>query len=262
MSDVKSNRQARILAELDNTPSLRVAELAQKLGVSTETIRRDLDALTGQGLLNRTYGGAIRPLSTEPPVQERQALFIAERARIAAATLPLISTAKVLIISSGATTVHVARHIAASMKELTVIAHSFAVAKALSVNPGIKILMLPGNYNAEEDTMLGAHTVAFLNQLHADAAILGASGLAGDGPSDALLETGAVYTAMMARAVKTILVADHSKFPLLYPARYAAWRQISDLVTDRPPSGGLAAALQENGVVITCAGEAAKPPGE
>jgi len=252
MSTMKSNRQTRILAELSHTPSLRVAELAQKLDVSTETIRRDLDALTEQGLLNRTYGGAIRPLSSEPPVQERHALFITERERIAAAVLPLIAAAKVLIIGSGATTVHVAHKIAAQMRDLTVIAHSFGVARALSVNPGIRILMLPGNYNADEDTMLGAHTVSFLTYLHADAAILGASGLAGDGPSDALLETGAVYTAMMARAAKTILVADHSKFSLLYPARYAAWRQISDLVTDHPPEAALSAALKDNGVTIHC----------
>lgn len=258
MSNVKSNRQTRILAELDNTPSLRVAELAQKLAVSTETIRRDLDALTEQGLLNRTYGGAIRPSSFEPPVQERRALFVAERARIAAATLPLIASAKVLIIGSGATTAHVAHLIAAQLKDLTVIAHSFGVAQALSVNPTIKVLMLPGVYNLDEDTMLGAHTVGFLNHLHADTAILGASGLAGDGPSDALLETGAVYTAMMGRAAKTIVVADHSKFSLLYPARYAAWRQIGGLVTDRSPEGALRTALSENGVAVTCASEGAE----
>ncbi|HQT37805.1 MAG TPA: DeoR/GlpR family DNA-binding transcription regulator [Acidocella sp.] len=252
MSLVKSTRHTRILTELDNTPSLRVAELAQKLSVSTETIRRDLDALTRQGLLNRTYGGAIRPLSSEPPVQERQHLFIAEREQMAAAVLPLIKLAKVLIIGSGATTVHVAHRIALEMKNLTVIAHSFGVAQALTVNPSIKILVLPGNYNAAEATTQGAHTVAFLDHFHADAAILGASGLSSDGPSDALLETGAVYTAMIARAAKTIVVADHSKFSQLFPARYAAWRQISALVTDRRPEGDLLKALHENRVTINC----------
>ncbi len=251
MSSVKSERHARILGELVTTPSLRIAELAQKLSVSTETIRRDLDDLTQQGLLDRTYGGAIRRLSAEPPVQERHALFIAERARIAAAALPLIAPAKMLMIGSGATTTHVAHAIAAAMKDITVIAHSFAVARALSVNRRIKILMLPGDYNADEDTMLGGHTVGFLNKLHADFAILGASGLSDDGPSDALLETGAVYSAMIARAARTMIVADHSKFALLYPANYSSWRQIGDLVTDRQPQGSLRASLIENGVAIT-----------
>jgi DeoR/GlpR family transcriptional regulator of sugar metabolism len=136
MSNLKSIRQSRILAELGNTPSLRIADLALKLAVTTETIRRDLDAMTRQGLLNRTYGGAIRPTNSEPPVHERDALFIAERERIADAVMPLIQSAKVVIISSGATAVHVARRLAAEMKELTVIAHSFGVVQALALNPG------------------------------------------------------------------------------------------------------------------------------
>jgi DeoR/GlpR family transcriptional regulator of sugar metabolism len=250
MSNLKSIRQSRILAELGNTPSLRIADLASKLTVSTETIRRDLDALTRQGLLNRTYGGAIRPSGSEPPVHERDALFVAERERIADHVLPLIQSAKVVIFSSGSTVVHVARRLAGQMKDLTVIAHSFGVAQVLASNPTIKVLMLPGEYNADEGSMVGAHTVAFLNNFHADFAILGASGVAADGPSDALLETGVVLTTMVARAAKTIVVADHSKFLLVYPARYAAWRQISNLVTDRRPEGTLLDGLKENGVTI------------
>ncbi|MEO1471819.1 MAG: DeoR family transcriptional regulator, partial [Pseudomonadota bacterium] len=58
MSRNKTARQRRILVELEGRPSLRVVELAERLAVSAETIRRDLDDLTGQGLLERTYGGA------------------------------------------------------------------------------------------------------------------------------------------------------------------------------------------------------------
>lgn len=63
--------------------------LARRLDVSTETIRRDLDELTEQGVLNRTYGGAVRSLSTEPSITERHTLFVAERERIAKASVPL-----------------------------------------------------------------------------------------------------------------------------------------------------------------------------
>lgn len=253
MRQVKSLRQSQILAALDGTPSLRVAELAQKLAVSTETIRRDLDELTRQGLLNRTYGGAVRPLGGEPPVYERHALFVPERERIAKATMPLLGGAKILIIGSGSTTVHVAHRIAAQAKDLTVIAHSFGVASALAVNPTIKVLMLPGTYEVHEGTMLGAHTVGFLNHLYADLAILGASGLGGDGPSDALLETGAVYSAMMTRAAQTLIVADHSKFGLIFPARYASWRQVSHLVTDKSPDPALQTQLSQSGVALSVA---------
>lgn len=250
MKRTKAVRQSQILTELNGMPSLRVAELARRLAVSTETIRRDLDEMTGQGLLNRTYGGAIRPLSTEPSVSERHTLFIAERERIAKATVQLIKGARILMIGSGSTTVHVARRIAVEMKNITVITHSFGVATVLAINPTINVLMLPGDYQATEGATVGAHTVSFLNGFYADYTLLGASGLAPDGPSDALLECGAVYSAMVARAANTVVSADHSKHDRIFPARYAPWRQISHLVSDVAPNGLLLANLEQSGVRV------------
>ena len=250
MKRPKSERQARILAELNSAPSLRVAELAGRLGVSTETIRRDLDEMTEQGLLNRTYGGATRPLGKEPSISERHTLFVAERERIARATMPLIKGDRVLMIGSGSTTTHVAQRIAIEMRDITVITHAFGVATLLSINPTIKVLMLPGDYHATEGSTVGAHTIAFLSSFYADHAILGASGLMPEGPSDASIECGAVYSAIVSRSASSILVADHSKQDRTFAARYANWRQISHLVTDVAPKGPLAAALQQAKVAI------------
>jgi DeoR/GlpR family transcriptional regulator of sugar metabolism len=250
MKQEKTARQRQILATLDVAPSLRVAELAQRLRVSTETIRRDLDAMTQAGLLNRTYGGAVRPLGSEPAVAERQSMFVAERRRIAAATMPLLQGARVLILGSGSTLVHVAHEVAARMHGIMVITHSFGVTAALAANPSIKILLLPGEYNATEGTVLGGHTVAFLQNLYADVTVLGASGLTGEGPNDALPESAAVYTAMAARAARTIITADHSKFNRVFTARYAAWRQVAHLVTDLAPDGPLAWGLEDEGVGV------------
>ncbi|SIR24706.1 transcriptional regulator, DeoR family [Rhizobium sp. RU20A] len=253
MKKPKSLRQERILTELTQAPSLRVAELARRLDVSTETIRRDLDELTGQGLLNRTYGGAVRSLSTEPSVTERHMLFVAERERIARAAVQILKGARVLMIGSGATTVHTARRIAVEMKDITVLTHSFGVATVLAINPTIKVIMLPGDYHATEGATVGAHAVTFLHGFNADVAVLGASGLGSDGPSDALIECGAVYSTMMARSARTLVVADHSKHDRLFPARYAPWGAISDLVTDAAPVAPLRDRLIANAVTVTLA---------
>lgn len=250
MKRSKSERQVRILTELNGAPSLRVAELARRLDVSTETIRRDLDEMTEQGLLNRTYGGATRPLGKEPSITERHTLYVAERERIAKTMMPLIKGDRVLMIGSGSTTTHVARRIAIEMRDITVITHSFGVATLLSINPTIKVLMLPGDYDSLEGATVGAHTVSFLNNFYADHAILGASGLMPEGPSDALLECSAVYSAIVSRSASSILVADHSKHDSMFAARYANWRQIGHLVTDRPPEGPLATALHQAKVDI------------
>ncbi|TPW32563.1 DeoR/GlpR transcriptional regulator [Martelella alba] len=249
----KSERQAQILTELNGTASLRVAELARRMDVSTETIRRDLDEMTEQGLLNRTYGGATRSLSSEPAVSERHTLFISERERIAKATIPLIRDARILMIGSGSTTVHVARRIAVEMRDITVLTHAFGVATVLSMNPTIKVLMLPGDYHADEGATVGVHTVSFLNDYFADAAILGASGLAEDGPTDALIECASVYSAMVLRSSRTIVTADHSKHGRIFPARYSSWKKLDQLVTDMAPTGSLARALTQHNIDVTIA---------
>lgn len=248
MSRNKASRQQQILMQLAQRPSLRVSELAQLMSVSAETIRRDLDDLNGDGLIDRTYGGAVRRLTAEPALNERQGLLVREREAIAKAACPVLAEARHLMLGSGATTVHIARRIAIDMRDLTVITHSFGVATALALNPTIEIVMVPGRYFASEGAQHGAEALRFLETLRADWAVLGASGLSPEGPSDALLDAGNVYAAMLARAARGMIVADASKFDLVFPAAWARWEALDMLVTDATPGRGLAAALAAAGV--------------
>jgi DeoR/GlpR family transcriptional regulator of sugar metabolism len=249
----KSARQSRILQELEEGPSLRVADLAALLSVTTETIRRDLDELTALGRLNRTYGGAVRPLSSEPNVTERHHLFVAERERIARAASRLVKPGQVLMIGSGSTTVHTARRIAADHRDLVVFTHSFGVATVMAGNPTIRIQMAPGLYVGSEGATVGVHTRSFLDDFSADLAILGASGLTPEGANDALIDAAAVYAGMIARSAGTMVVADHSKFERTFPARFGTWNDIGRLVTDRPVEGALRAAIDRAGAEILVA---------
>lgn len=242
MSRTKRARQARILAEIVHTPSLRVVDLARLHGVSTETIRRDLDALTQAGHLNRTYGGAVAA-PAEPSLSERHRLYVGEREAIARRTVDLVKDGTVFFIGSGATTVHVARCMAATLKHISVFTHSFSVATALAMNPDIRVHVLAGEYVASEGAMVGSATLAQLHEIHADWAIVGASGLDADGPTEALLECSQVYRAMLNRARATVVVADHSKFGQRYPGQYADWPQIDHVVCDARPDAELHAAI-------------------
>lgn len=111
--------------------------------MSTETVRRDLAELTKEGLISRTYGGAVRRSSLEPGLNERHALLVEERQAIARAAVADLAGARHLMIGSGATTVHVARRLAFEMNNLTVITHSFGVATVLSLNPTIRVMVTP-----------------------------------------------------------------------------------------------------------------------
>ncbi|MBN8912929.1 MAG: DeoR/GlpR transcriptional regulator [Rhizobiales bacterium] len=240
----KSVRQREIVSLLSDQPTLRVSELAEALSVTTETIRRDLDELTGKGVISRTYGGAILRKAAEPSVAQRHTLLVEERTRIARTACQMCDDARVFMLGSGATTLHVARRMALVMRDITVITHSFAIATALATNPTITVLITPGFYHAGEGAAYGAQTLRFLEQYNAQWVILGASGLAPEGASDALIEMADVYSTMIERGNRRMIVADSSKFNQMFTARYAGWTQVDVLVTDEAPKSALLKAMR------------------
>jgi DeoR/GlpR family transcriptional regulator of sugar metabolism len=250
MTTKKKRRQVEIVTLLSRHPTLRVNELAEKLCVTSETIRRDLDQMHTNGLLERTYGGAILQMPNEPGLNVRHKLLVREREAIAKQVIREIKGGRHFMIGSGATTVHIARRMAAELTDITVIVHSFGVATELVHNPTIQVLMAPGFYSADEGANHGAHTISFLNSFWADYAIMSASGLLAEGPCDALVDAGEVYKTMISRSFKTVLAADKSKFNLKFSSQYARWGEIDYLVTDQNPTGKLASALARNDVEI------------
>jgi DeoR/GlpR family transcriptional regulator of sugar metabolism len=249
----KSLRHQRILAQLEAAPTLRASELAVALGVSGETIRRDLMELHKQGYINRTYGGASRPFALEAARSDRRQAMIVEREAIAAAISAIILPKEVLMLGGGATTFHVARFLAAHNRDITVITHDFASATALGMNASIRVLCCAGRLHPEEGYLLGSQTIASLNGYEANRAIVGASGIGARGIYCTDEEAGAVFTAMIQRAAEAIVVADHTKFDQLAVANCSRWDAIDRLVTDRRPVGALADALRVSGTEVIVA---------
>jgi DeoR/GlpR family transcriptional regulator of sugar metabolism len=246
----KSDRQARIVAELRAAPTLRVNELSARLDVSAETVRRDLADLDERGLISRTYGGAMRTIAFEPALAEREALMLAEREQIATLAVQLVGVNDILMIGGGATTLLFARRLAAERNHLTVITHSLSIATALGVNPLHKVLMLPGQYDGREGLIHGPDTIDALQRFHANKAFLGASGLTTEGPNDAGMGPGLVYGAMMRRSAGTVILADHSKFDRPSLAVYGQWSGAVTLVSDAAPAGELAEVLAAAGARV------------
>lgn len=251
----KAERQQRIVRDLGTAPSMRVHDLAERLAVSTETIRRDLAELEEQGLISRTYGGAIRPVTMEPALAERERLMVPERRRIAEAAVARVARDDILMIGGGATTLHFAHRLAARGGPLTVITHAPSIAMALAADPLIKVMMLPGLYDGREGLIHGPDTIDALNRFRANIAVLGATGLTPEGPNDAALGPGLTYGAMMRRSAETMVVADNRKFDCPSLTVYGPWRTSVTLVSDRAPAGALAAALEEAGSRVVVAEE-------
>jgi DeoR/GlpR family transcriptional regulator of sugar metabolism len=148
---------------------------------------------------------------------------------------------------------HVARRLAACTHDITVITHDFAIAGALAINPSIRILCCAGRYHGAEGYVFGSQTIASLNSYEANRAIVGATGVGAGGVNDADDEAGAIYGAMVRRAVEAIIVADHTKFGQRALAVFAEWTDIECLVTDRRPAGALATALRKAGTEVIVA---------
>jgi len=250
----KTERQSRISGALRASPALRVNELAALLKVSTETIRRDLTEMGDAGLLNRTYGGAMRPVAFEPAVTVREGLLVEERERIAELAVRQVQANDILMIGGGATTLHFARKLAAMVDHLTIITHGLSVAMALATNSTHRVQILPGQYDGREGLIYGPDTIDALSRFRANKAFLGASGLTPEGPNDAGLGPGMTYGAIMRRSAASFILADHSKFSRSSLTVFGSWSSDVTLITDRQPTGDLMRAMEKAGSKVLVAG--------
>lgn len=247
----KHARQDRIIALLRANPAVRVADLAREFGVSTETVRRDLDELSGVGAVNRTYGGAARSsMGHEAAVNERLQEHVGERERIAQHASTLVETGDLVMIDGGSTTIHFARQLAAQSRRVTVLTNSLGVAVALGRDPSSNVVLCPGDYHPSEGIVTGPETIAFLDRFFVDRAFIGASGLTEAGPSEAHSGAAWVKRRMLRQAKRSYLLLDSSKFNVLRHELVCPLKEIGDLVTDRRPSGALRTALNKAAVKV------------
>ncbi|KZY47575.1 hypothetical protein A3731_29555 [Roseovarius sp. HI0049] len=242
----KTQRHDQILSILEVNPSIRVAEMADELGVSSETVRRDLTELDETGRIKRTYGGAVRTKAFEPALAERLQLHTKAREQIAQRALERIGDAGSLFISGGATTLHFARALRGIDRQLTVLTPAFSIATELSVNPLIQVMSLPGIVEPREGLVYGSETIKCIKQFRTPIAITGASGVDEEGMSEALLHAGQVYSAMIEAADEALILADASKFGFRSLQRIIDWGPNVTLITDERPPPPLWEAIRQS----------------
>lgn len=244
----KTERQRRIVDRLKRQVTVRILALATEFGVTTETIRRDIDELTGRGLVSRTYGGATSPsLIEEPGYLQRETARVPQRRRIAAAAIGLVSAGDVLMVDSGSTTAQFARALGERSLAVTVLTNGIAVARAADRNDQAKIILCPGEYRERELGVYGEATTDFLGRYRANLAIIGAGGLTAGTVTDQ--DSGACWVkrTMIARAERRVLLIDSAKFGAELFNTICPLADIDDIVTDATPGSAIAAAIAAAG---------------
>ncbi|MEQ1768212.1 MAG: DeoR/GlpR family DNA-binding transcription regulator [Devosia sp.] len=252
----KRDRQQQILDTFRLTPSVRLGELAHHYKVTKETIRRDIDDLTGQGLLARTYGGAVASfMNYEPELRERTRVNPEGRRRMAQKVVDLISDCTIVMIDTGATTAHVCDRLVATVPKtgevtLTAITNSLRNATVLGTNPSIRVILCPGNYDDRENAAFGPQTVEFIGRYFVDAVVMSAGGISGANVTDANSEAAAVKRAMLPQGKRRVLVIEKAKFNLPQFEKVCGVDEVTDIVTDEPLAGDVKSALKATKVHV------------
>jgi DeoR/GlpR family transcriptional regulator of sugar metabolism len=246
---LSERRHQLILRELRANGPVSAATLAETLGVSTATIRRDLLHLDAQGLLTRVYGGAAPVAGHDDPFVEVASVRVTEKDAIAVRAAELVEDGQTVLLDIGTTAHRLARQLRG--RSLTVITSSMAVFDELADDPGIQLLLLGGVLRREYRSLVGFLTEDNLRQIHADQLFLGTSGVRPDGRvMDTTVIEVPVKRAMIAASDQVILLADGAKFPGSGMASVCGPDELDVVVTDAPADARTAARLREAGVTV------------
>jgi DeoR family fructose operon transcriptional repressor len=237
-----------------------VVELAERFGVTTETVRRDLDSLEQAGTLRRVHGGAValeRVSTAEASVFERSGLRADTKQRIAARALDVLGDGfrGSLYLDAGTTTAAVAQLLPARLSatggDAEVVTHSLTLAPALAAADRVALTVIGGRIRGVTAAAVGAATVRSIQSLRPDIVFVGVNGVsAGFGLSTPDPEEAAVKEAIVRAARRVVVVADSTKFQQESLVSFAPLDAVDVLVTDRAPDGELADALASSGVEV------------
>ncbi|HAM26877.1 MAG TPA: DeoR family transcriptional regulator [Microbacteriaceae bacterium] len=228
-------RHAAILALVRDKGTIRVAAVAPMLDVSEITIRRDIDSLVYEGLLERVYGGAKMPaaLSADEPGFERQE---AEKEAIAREALSLVRPGAAIALSAGTTTLRLAK-LLSTMPGITVVTNSVQIASVFYPSgTGIGStthVILTGGERTPSDALVGPTAISAIRQFHLDTLFLGVHGMDEHaGFTTPNIHEAETNRAFLEAAGRVVVLADHTKWGTVGMSAIAPLNAASVLITD------------------------------
>ncbi|ROS52577.1 DeoR/GlpR family DNA-binding transcription regulator [Frigoribacterium sp. PhB24] len=250
-----TERHESIAEALRSAGRVSVSDLALRLDVTAETVRRDLDALEQAGLLQRVHGGAVaagRSSVSELSLSERETRHSPEKTSVAQAAAHLVPSTFTgsIALDAGTTTAAVAAELARWTPAtpgtvLTVITNAVPIAALLQHSPHVDLHLLGGRVRGLTSAAVGTSTVEQIQALRPDIVFVGANGLsAGFGLSTPDEFEGAVKSAYVRAGRRVVAVVDQTKHGEEALVRFARLAEIDTVVTDAPPAPDLGDALE------------------
>ncbi|GHH43029.1 DeoR family transcriptional regulator [Streptomyces umbrinus] len=258
-------RRALILDEVRRRGGVRVNELTRKLGVSDMTVRRDLDALARQGVVEKVHGGAVPVVEAsthEPGFEAKSGLELSAKEDIARAAAAMVAPGTAIALSGGTTTYALA-HQLLDVPDLTVVTNSVRVADVFHAaqrtsgqRQGAATVVLTGGVRTPSDSLVGPVADQAIAALHFDVLFLGVHGISVEaGLSTPNLAEAETNRRLVQSARRVVVVADHTKWGTVGLSSFAALEQIDTLVTDDGLPAGARAEISEHLRRLVVAGE-------
>jgi DeoR family transcriptional regulator of aga operon len=231
-----SERRSKISAMLREQGSVQVLTLAKQFGVSTQTIRKDLQYFVDKGIATRAYGGAILSSATEfpaePAIEVKRGSHTEEKDKIGRLAASLVEPGDAILLDSGTTTAHIARHLP-NRDDITVVTNDFGVLVELELKTRVKVVMLGGTLRRKSMSFYGSQAEEFIAGLLVNKLFLGVDGFdLSKGVTTHFEQEAKLNRRMVGAANSVIAVTDSSKFNRMCLHHIVDIDQIDILVTD------------------------------
>jgi DeoR/GlpR family transcriptional regulator of sugar metabolism len=247
-------RRRQIVEALSEREEVQVAALAAALGCSEMTVRRDLEALEGDGVLRRVHGGATRARQTaeETPYAIRAFGHTDEKARIGARCADLLDDGETVILDGGTTAMEVAHLLRG--RRLTIMPLALRPVFELHDSPEVRLLLPGGEVRPGELSLIGGISRRSFSELHFDTFVLSPCGIdPGSGVTAHLMAEAEVKRAALEASRRVIAVADSSKLGVVAFDLVCPIQKIDVLVTDRGADPALLERIAGAGVDVQVA---------
>ena len=245
-------RKKKILNILGKKENMEVQEIADLLGISAVTIRRDLQQLADEELLIRTHGGAMKAPPRHPftAYADKENVSASKKKYIGKLAAALVEPGDTIFMDCGSTVFTMCAHLK-DITPLRIITNSLPVAAAFMGLNGIQVNLAGGELDGQRKAIHGDRAVAHIKSYHAGKAFIGADGLSAKNGLTAFSETEASISAAMAEnAGKVFLLCDSSKIGKDSYLKFAPLSLLTALVTDKELTAAQAARLKGKGVKI------------
>ncbi|AEB06531.1 transcriptional regulator, DeoR family [Coriobacterium glomerans PW2] len=231
--DMTEVRKSKILETLRAKRSVRIMDLSKQLRVSRETIRKDLAEMEQEGLLRKTYGGAVLDeANVETDYDRRRGESDAAKKAIAQRAVKFIEPGDTIYLDYGTTTYALAEQLANSTG-LTVVTNTIPIVNRLIHSPGIELIILGGNVRKNEDSLFGSLGLNSASDIFVDIGFFGCAGITPQaGPTNYHMGEIEISKLMVAHSRTSILLADASKIGRSALYRTSEIADIDIFITD------------------------------